>query len=915
MLPLTRFLAQSSSRMLTAARTLALAVALAAPLAAAHDASAQFGRATPTPVSAEDFARMIAACGLADNIRDVALPMHETYFTRFREFESREITPSLERFAGDFSLGASIDSAKEMRDARRRLLQRAAQIDGQLVDEIVGVLTAEDAVKAERLRDALSRRRSATVLPNAGFSGRAETFDLRRTEALAKADATAREAVLPILDAYAMSLTRELERAADAALERPVKAAELRAERNLSNPPAPPTAPPVEEGGETGQTKGATATAIDESWMRAMGEIQREAGAELATAMLRVRRLHRDTLAQVEPLVASEVARAMRDDLIRNVYPMLRAKSDFDAALAEATALRAKGEIDDARWSAATAIIDGHDLAVRGILDGLMDLADKDATDNEGIGFFRVGSVDGENVDENSDMVRRIRLTKELTEIATREADALRTALGLAAPERQVAGEARLDGLNAGGLAIGGVDIGAAVADAIGDGGGAVQIQAVMVGGDGEAITLSTDDMDDAGMLFVGGVAGGGPRVPKPFTRDELDAIAASSGLDGAQRATFDEIAGRCAESRSSAEDEHGSQGNVMTSADGGVSITFAVAGDNVIDRDPGDIGKLVAAITVAEETMFDELRAAANADRTEPIEAARRMRARTRLSLGETGEHAIDFMQIATQATLDEAARASIDVRLREWDVASVDALEAMQREITAANERFDEIWKAATQPSTEEANGDLAVQMAIEIDEATGKELAEVDRRITTARDRVATANRATRTSLEDALAGNPEMQKAFRRAYLRAANPSVYRGARDLAPYFDKAAALEGVGEQARADIARLRGEWIEQREVRCEEFIRVRDEAERESKARANAGGDEDPQAETMEAMRLMGATQRDRKRLREDLEQIEATSFRKLQDLLLVEVGADRAKELGELPAKRRANIPQIRFGG
>lgn len=902
MLPLTRFLVQSSSRMLTAARTLALAVALAAPLTAAHDASAQFGRATPTPVSAEDFARMIAACGLADNIRDVALPMHETYFARFRDFESREITPSLERLGGDFSLGASIDTAKEARDARRRLLQRAAQIDGQLVDEIVGVLTAEDAAKAERLRDALSRRRSATVLPSAGFAGRAETFDLRRTEALAKADATVRDAVLPILDAYAISLTRELERAADAALERPVKAAELRAERNLSNPPAPPE-----------PTDGA-AMPIDEGWMRAMGEIQREAGAELAAAMLRVRRLHRDTLAQIAPLVTSEVARAMRDDLIRNVYPMLRAKSDFDAALAEATALRAKGQIDDARWSAATAIIDGHDLAVRGILDGLMDLADKDATDNEGIGFFRVG-VDGENVDENSDMARRIRLTKELTEIATREADALRTALGLAAPERQVAGEARLGGLDAGGLAIGGVDIGAAVADAIGDGGGAVQIQAVMVGGDGEAITLSTDDMDDAGMLFFGGVAGGGPRVPKPFTRDELDAIAASSGLDGAQRATFDEIAGRCAESRKSAEDEHGSQGNVMTSEDGGVSITFTVAGDDTIVENSGDAEKLVAAITTAEETMFDELRAAATSDRAEPIEASRRMRARARLSLGETGEHAVDLVRIAGQASLDESARASIDARLREWDVASVAALDGMRREITAANERHDEIWKAATQETTTQTEGGTTIGRAMTLDEATAKELGAIDRRIEGARDRVATANRATRTALEDALAGSPEMQKAFRRAYLRAANPSVYRGARDLAPYFDKAAALEGVGEQARADIARLRGEWIEQREVRCEEFIRVRDEAERESKARANAGGDDDPQAETMEAMRLMGAAQRDRKRLREDLEQIEATSFRKLQDLLLVEVGADRAKELGELPAKRRANVPQIRFGG
>jgi len=120
---------------------------------------------------------------------------------------------------------------------------------------------------------------------------------------------------------------------------------------------------------------------------------------------------------------------------------------------------------------------------------------------------------------------------------------------------------------------------------------------------------------------------------------------------------------------------------------------------------------------------------------------------------------------------------------------------------------------------------------------------------------------------------------------------------------------------VGEQARADIARLRSDWIEQREAQCEDFIRARDEAERESKARANANADDDRQAATMEAIRLMGAIQRARKRLREDLAQIEATSFRKLQDLLLVEIGAERAKELGELPAKRSANVPQIRFGG
>lgn len=899
----------ASFRILPTVRALALAVALAAPLGATAVAPAQFGpgRSAPTPVSAEDFTRMITACGLADNVRDVALPLHETYFARFREFEAREITPALETLGGDFALLGSVDAAKEMRDARRRLLQRAAQLDGQLVDEIVGVLTVEDAVKAEHLREALSRRRSAAVLPNAGFMGRAETFDLRRSEAFARLDATARDAVAPTLDAYGNSLTRELERAADAALDRPVKAAELRVERNVSSTPALPAPAPAEDGGGDGG-EGATGTPIvpDENWMRAMREIQRDAGADLAAVILRIRRLHRDTLAQIEPLLPAEAARAVRDDLIRAVYPMLRAKSDFDAALAEGKALRAKGEIDDARWSAAMAIVDAHDLGARGILGNLMDLADRDATDNDGIGFF---VIDGGDAGPSDDAQRRRRLQQELADLSTRDAEALRAALGLAAPDPQVAGR----GITVG---EGGVDIGAAIAEAIGgggEGGGAIQIQAVMVGGDGEAITLTSDDMDDAGVMFIGGLAGGGPRVPKPFTREELDAISAASGLDGAQRPTFDEIAARCAESRTAAEAEHGPQSGGIANADGSISLTFSIGGEGEMVAGGGDTEALVDAIVTGEETMFDELRAAATADRSEPIEAARRARARTRLALGETGEHSVDLLKIAQAVELGEAARASIDARLGEWDRSSVAALEAMRREIDAANERREEIMTAATEETTAQTEGGASIGRTVAIDDSMSMELAELDRRVTSARARVATANAATRAAIEDALAGDSAAQKTFRRAYLRAANPEVYRGARDLAPFFDKAAALEGVGEQGRADIARLKTEWIEAREARCEEFIRARDEAEREAKARASA--DAGGGAMSADTFRLMGVQQRERKRLREDLQQVEATIFRRLQDLLIVEVGADRAKEIGELPARRRANMPSIRIGG
>jgi hypothetical protein len=927
-----------SSLLTRRARTLALAVALAAPIAGAltttEHAYAQMSRSTPTPVSATDFARMLVECGLPETTRDIALPLHEGYFARFREFETREVDPALDNAAGgDFALSRTLESAKETRDLRRRLFQRAAQLDAQLVDELVGVLTAEDAVRAERLRDTLARRRAATILANVGFgaglSGKPETFDLRTCEALRTLDSTTRDAVAPSFDAYGIELTRALERAADARLDVSVKAAELRAERNIPQTPvidAPQTENAQENAPENGGAEAAADTTpaaqgIDEEWFRRNAEIQREASAEFAQSMLRVRRIHCDALANIEPLVSAKVARAMRADLMRAVYPGIQQKNAFDAALAEAESLRAKGKIDDAQWSAAEAIIDGHDVAARGVLNDLMDLADKKAGNGE-LGLLMVATNDN----QSEEAQRTARLSQELVDLSMRDAEALRATLGLEAVAPQVAINGRAIELNGVGIssAIEGA-IGEAIGGAVGGGDAVeanVQVQAVMVGGDGEMISLSSEDMDDAGMMFIGGLAGGGggPRVPKPFTRDELDKIAACAGLEGAQRPTFDEIAARCAEARNAASEEHGAAGaGGIANLDGSVSFSISVGPDGAVPsaNGDGDTDALIAAITTAEETMFDEVRAAAEATRVDAIEAARRARARARFLAGATGEYSVDLVRIIEDAALNEANRAAIATTLETWDEASIGALQTLQREIDEVSKRRQEIFESMMEETTtSDGNGNTNVSRTMEFDGSAAEELSSLATRETAAKKRVADANMRTQSEIETALAGDLDAQKAVRRAYLRAANPSVYRGARELSPFFDKAAALEGVGTQARADIARLRSEWVEERETRFETFINARDEAERESAARLSGSSTDAASIEKNagEGMRRMQESMRERKRLREDLEQIEATAFRRLQDLLVVEIGAERAKELGELPAKKKPRTPMIQFG-
>jgi hypothetical protein len=112
-----------------------------------------------------------------------------------------------------------------------------------------------------------------------------------------------------------------------------------------------------------------------------------------------------------------------------------------------------------------------------------------------------------------------------------------------------------------------------------------------------------------------------------------------------------------------------------------------------------------------------------------------------------------------------------------------------------------------------------------------------------------------------------------------------------------------AIDGLGDAAKRTVEAMRAEWIEAREARCEEFVTLMDKP-----ADSLAS---DPEA----GMQQMQVRMRERKKLREDLEQIEATIFRRLQEALVTEVGAEKAQAIGELPARRRAPVGTIQIGG
>lgn len=856
------------------------ALAVLAAIAFAPSAEAQGGRQLPSPVSAAQLEAMLRDSGLPDTVKDAAPQVHEAYFARFREFEKREIDPIISKPSeSPFDLARSVDDAKKESDLRRRAFQRAAELDGQMVDELMGVLPADEAWRANKLRQALSRRRCAALAPAFGSFGRPLDFSLRSAPVLRTLEPDTLRMVSLGLDVYENELTRQLERYASASFARVVKAAEAREQLGIQSTPEA-------KQGEDGQQAPAP---VGDEWFRKMREAQKLANTDCAAIVTRIRKLHREGLDQAMPLMPPVDARLLRDHMIAALYPSLRAKSAFDGVFDTAKSMHAKGDLDEGKWRSAQQIADANEMTARPIVLDLMELIDKRAAASE---LDAIMFDDGDG-DEEQSRERMKRLRDDLAKVEMSNATTLRAALGIPEPEQAQGADAGRQGIN-----------GVNLAEILGGGGGAVAMQAVVIGGDGEAITISGDDLGDGGISF-GGIADMMRRTPRAMNRDEIEQLAERLGFTEDTRATFDEIVARCAEARIAAEKEHRSAPKLQTEDESGsVSFTISIGGDGgVADGGAGEEA-LEKAIDGAEERMFDELKAAAAADREAAVEAARRARARLRLLPGEKGSQAVDLLAVAAAASLDSPSRARIADTLAAWDEASVGTIRTMRAQVQALTAERERIFsESMREVKQDDGDGQVSMQRSLEISGDTADRLQDIEKRIASTRKSVADANKRALDTMIGELDGNEKAQLALRRSFLRAANPAIYKTARDLEPFFTRAAAIEGVSPQGRKGFSTIRDEWIDARETRCQEFVEL---AEKEQAKQSSEGivGD----------VQNLQLRMRERKKLREDLEQIEATMFRKLQEALVIEVGADKAKELGELPTRSRPAMPVIQLG-
>ena len=890
--------------MLPLSAPLVLAVVTAIPMLCASNASAQSNQ-MPTPATAAQLEELLKAVGLTGSARDSALRLHEEYFASFREFEEREVAQALESMKkGDFDIGITSDEADRDTGIRRRLLQRAAQIDSQYVDSLIGTLNSDDALRAEKLRSALSRRRSGAFLRNFGLGGRSSQFDLRAAPIFASLEASNQTLIAPTFDSYDAELTRLWERFAEASLARAAKVARLREEAGIGATPISDAEAAVAEGAAAE----GVLPAVDE-WFAKMSAIRSEAGKDSAEATKRIRRLHRDTLMQIEPLLSADVAAGVRSYLVNTLYPTLFTKSDFNATLEIAQRKRDAKEIDDSTWSAVEGIIEAHRSSARGLIESVMDAADalKSAAPAEDNMIFFSGSDDSNQPDSS---VQDARL-EEWRMVDTRDADALRAAIGMGVREiaPQTASALSGRGLPEGmdvqiGEAIGGL-MGEAMGEAMGG------ASMVVMGSNGEATLISGEDLADSGMMFFGG-PNSASRLPRPMDRDALEYLAQCANVDADARAAFDAIVGECTDARAKAAELVPSPQQEITSSDGSFSISISLDGENPEPAISDDVARATEMIATAEDVMFDSIKALADTSHAECVEGARRVRARERLTNGERGASTIDLVVIARNAALSAQTRLAIASDLDAWDLASVNALRSMRAEINAGSNERAAILKQATKHTDVSGDGtNVSHSTSIEMGDDLSRRMMAADRRIEKAREAVATVNKSAAKQLVESAAIDPHSQTVLRRAINRALFTTIYTAKPTLDGVFTKAKTILAEDAAMTEVLAALQAEWTESREVRCDLAVEESIAAQIARDAQAKPADDQ-----PFAGMGGMQERTRERKQIRGDLDQIDATMFHRVVDLVTGAVGAEKAKELGELPTAKKSRAPMtIQLGG
>ncbi|HMN95153.1 MAG TPA: hypothetical protein PKC43_02195 [Phycisphaerales bacterium] len=874
---------------------LALICCLAVP---AGRAMAQgTGGAFPDPIAIRDVERAAERLG-ADAAQRVELEaLHDRYRAEMRELRESRI----EEYLRD-SAGAPRRTREEVEASvveRRRLLEQIERVERRFFEGVASVLRPEQGLILESIRERARRDRLRGVLD--APAAQAVSFELRDAVSAIELDEALSSAIAPRIEAHERRVTRQLAELAALAVSQPLATADAVALADLR---APSRAPSTEEGDEWRDEM--------EAFMRERARIRAEAAAPQRAKR---REIAMANLAAVEA-IGAELPEAARwrlfDRFVRETWPELASDGAVDRIFDTARTQRSAEDEAELNAEELEAISEAHRAARaelrRLVLESVA--AGAAADDDGGFSVIRLGHESFERRQARLDALRTARAA-----IAERAREDLAAILGAERAERFAARQSGARRGAEGGGGSGGVEVRRAAVS--------VMVIAAEDGavGDGEPIIFESSEilpLDAAGGIAIGGAAqrlgmGGAGPLPRPIDRERMRRLAIELGLDGAERSIIEMLDEDYRTEYAALRDQ---ELEMLRSLGVGVAMAAgigpggaAIPTSDQVERGPLAMRHAAQRLAQVDERLFDDLEALyGDGRRGERIRSVRELRRRELLRAEATAPGALvpmfgfdasreadlDLAVVVDAIGLDEPAQAAVEGLLVRYDEQALAMLRRRADIKLDAQREIDRFHASALS-----IDGEGRVEFSASSDTSGFDRMARAQERIAEASRAGAELNRAMAAEIAAALPEEP--RERLRRAYNRAAWPSVYVDRHDASSRIEAALALPDLDEPIRTALAALAAEHDRAYEALCDRMV------EHHRAGSPSASGSADRGAGDIRAMQ---ARQNELQKLRFERSEMNAASLRRLASLL----DDSQRERIGGIELPRPQERPTIRFG-
>ncbi len=837
----------------------------AALLSAAVGHAQGTSNAFPDPISSREIDNWAQWLDFSPLDRLSIDPFHEEYRERFRQLRDGKIEDYLKSSpanAGAMTLMSPPDRkvVEDRVKARTEILRDIERLDTEFIQKLKGLAAKGDSGVFETIDLAARRHRAKGVIGGmylstadadlAEFYRKVEDDNGNLSNAIAEMPDALHAQLVQALRDYERTLTGRLEAISKVFVKSPVATLDALERNGVQQPNLDPANPPSDE--------------AFRAWFEARQTARNEALKEATELRSQIAKSNRTFLMTLKGILPDIVWREVRSQFLKRSYnEAWPDRQSAEPAFEQAESVANLSEEDRAAIrNAREAWQTAHDAATETMLDAIDDFR---RGNNSSMFFF--GDTDWKSQSEKMGALQRARESvNDLARGQIQQVVGDRISVTADKPKQRFPA--------------------------------GIQFEAAEMGGEG-AIILDSTDLGDMGAQVVVTMDGSASRLddgdqflPGPISTADLDHYAELLQLESELQPVVNALLDDYRASFKAAREDEMSGLNEFA---GGGPVMVHGEGRPPAPPTPQEIDKLYSARKSAwdrlqrlDQEFLDSIESIAGP--AAPKDAMSRVRsARLRDVLNRSGrgggafsfslgrmspsrESGVDLVELTGSSKISEASKHALDPALSAYELAFIETLRK-RRDIVMSQQKEIDKFHAGLMKVGED--GDVSVQ--IDDQDEGFKQMQEAQRKIEAATEAVGSLNRATADTLISQLSG--EDQLVYRRAYQRAAFPSLYRDQGNAEPALMAALDLDDLTPEQLASIDEILKDHRLEYDRICDEMVR---------QARDNLSGNLASGPFDGGGFRAMQEMQNSLKKLKFDRSELSASSLRRLKAVLTPE---------------------------